>query len=109
MRSVLIDAPRQISVGSRPEPTLPGPNGAIVEVTASAICGSDLHFYEGDYPLVEPVALGHEAVGTVVETGPEVHTLQVGGPVLVSSVAGCGACIGCATADPITCLSGPAN
>jgi 2-desacetyl-2-hydroxyethyl bacteriochlorophyllide A dehydrogenase len=107
MRSVLIDAPGHITVGSRPEPTLPGANGAIVEVTASAICGSDLHFYEGDYPLVEPVALGHEAVGTVVETGPEVRTLKVGDSVLVSSVTGCGACIGCATADPITCLSGP--
>ena len=107
MRTVRIDAPGQIRVDTVPDPTLPGPDGAIVEVAAAAICGSDLHFYEGDYPLGEPVALGHEAVGTVVEIGPEVHSVKVGDSVLVSSVAGCGKCVGCATGDPITCLSGP--
>lgn len=107
MRSVLIDAPGHIYVGSRPDPVLLGPNAAIIEVTKTAICGSDLHFYEGDYPLFEPVALGHEAVGTVVEIGPDVRTVHIGDSVLVSSVTGCGACDGCATADPITCLSGP--
>ena len=56
MRTVRLDAPGQIRVDTVPDPTLPGPDGAIVEVTAAAICGSDLHFYEGDYPLPEPVA-----------------------------------------------------
>ena len=107
MRSVLIDVPGHVSVGDRPEPTLPGSGGAIVQVTASAICGSDLHFYEGDYPMFEPVALGHEAVGTVVEIGSDVGSVRVGDSVLVSSVTGCGTCVGCATLDPITCLSGP--
>ncbi|OBF25380.1 zinc-binding dehydrogenase [Mycobacterium sp. ACS4331] len=107
MRTVVIDAPGQIRVDTRPDPGLPGPNGAVVQVTAAAICGSDLHFYEGDYPLIEPVALGHEAIGTVVDKGPDVHTVEVGDLVLVSSVAGCGQCVGCATQDPITCLSGP--
>ncbi|MBI3214276.1 MAG: alcohol dehydrogenase catalytic domain-containing protein [Mycobacterium sp.] len=107
MRTVVIDAPGQIRVDHRPDPVLPGPDGAIIAVTATAICGSDLHFYEGDYPLIEPVALGHEAVGTVVEIGPDVHGVAVGDEVLVSSVAGCGSCVGCTTLDPITCLSGP--
>ena len=107
MRTVVIDSPGQIRVDTRPDPSLPGPDGAIIAVTSTAICGSDLHFYEGDYPLFEPVALGHEAVGTVVEIGPDVRTVDVGDLVLVSSVAGCGTCIGCATHDPIQCLSGP--
>lgn len=107
MRTVLIDTPGTVRVDSRPDPGLPGPDGAVVQVTATAICGSDLHFYEGDYPLAEPVALGHEAVGIVVEAGPEVRTVRVGDRVLVSSVAGCGACAGCATLDPVTCVSGP--
>jgi 2-desacetyl-2-hydroxyethyl bacteriochlorophyllide A dehydrogenase len=107
MRTVVIDAPGEVRVDTRPDPSLPGPGGAIIAVTTTAICGSDLHFYEGDYPLFEPVALGHEAVGTVVEIGPDVRTVTVGDLVLVSSVAGCGACIGCATGDPIQCLSGP--
>jgi 2-desacetyl-2-hydroxyethyl bacteriochlorophyllide A dehydrogenase len=106
MRTVLIDAPGHVYVDSGPDPTLPGPDGAIVQVTATAICGSDLHFYEGDYPLVAPVPLGHEAVGTVVEVGPDARTVKVGDSVLVSSVAGCGHCVGCATRDPVTCMDG---
>lgn len=67
MRSVVIDAPGSVRVDTRPDPGLPGADGAVVQVTATAICGSDLHFYEGDYPIAEPVALGHEAIGIVVE------------------------------------------
>lgn len=107
MRAVLIDTPGSVRVDNWPDPVLPGPTGAVVQVTAAAICGSDLHFYEGDYPLFQPVSLGHEAIGTVVEIGSEVHTVKVGDHVLVSSVAGCGACAGCATKDPILCASGP--
>ncbi|MEZ0364520.1 alcohol dehydrogenase catalytic domain-containing protein [Mycobacterium sp. pUA109] len=107
MRAVVIDGPASIRVEGRPDPVLPGPDAAIVAVTAAAICGSDLHFYDGEYPLAEPVALGHEAVGTVVEVGAAVRTVAVGDQVLVSSVAGCGACPGCATRDPVMCFSGP--
>ena len=107
MRAVVIDAPGSVRVDTRPDPVLPGPDGAVVQVTAAAICGSDLHFYEGDYPIFDPVSLGHEAIGTVVEAGPDVHTVKVGDLVLISSVAGCGTCAGCATKDPILCASGP--
>jgi 2-desacetyl-2-hydroxyethyl bacteriochlorophyllide A dehydrogenase len=107
LRTVLIDQPGSVHVAAVPDPVLPGANGAIVQITTAAICGSDLHFYEGDYPLATPVSLGHEAVGTVVEIGPDVRTVKVGDSVLVSSVAGCGHCVGCDTRDPIACLSGP--
>ncbi len=106
MRTVVLDGPRNIEVDTRPDPALPGPDGAIVSVTAAGICGSDLHFYEGDYPLAAPMTLGHEAVGTVVEVGPDVRTIKVGDQVMVSSVTGCGACPGCATRDPVMCFSG---
>lgn len=107
MRTVVIDGPGSIRVDTRPDPALPGPDAVIVAVTAAGICGSDLHFYQGEYPLVEPVALGHEAIGTVVEAGPEVGTVRAGDVVMVSSVAGCGRCAGCATRDPAMCFSGP--
>lgn len=107
MRSVVIDSPGSVRVDTRPDPVLPGADGAVVAVTAAAICGSDLHFYEGDYPLVDAVPLGHEAIGTVVEVGPDVHSVRAGDRVMVSSVAGCGHCGGCATRDPIRCHSGP--
>lgn len=106
MRTVVVDGPRSIRVDTRPDPALPGPDGAIVEVTAAGICGSDLHFYEADFPMPDPIALGHEAVGTVVETGPDVRTVKAGDHVMVSSVTGCGACPGCATRDPVMCHSG---
>jgi 2-desacetyl-2-hydroxyethyl bacteriochlorophyllide A dehydrogenase len=95
-----------IQVETRPDPVLSGPDGAIVQVEVSAICGSDLHFYDGDLPFY-PVAVGHEVVGTVVEVGPDVRLVSVGDRVLVASVTGCGNCIGCATGDPVTCLTGP--
>ncbi|WP_420108438.1 alcohol dehydrogenase catalytic domain-containing protein [Mycolicibacter arupensis] len=107
MRSVVIEGPGSIRVDTRPDPQLPGADGAVVEVTATAICGSDLHFYEGDYPIFDPVALGHEAIGTVVEVGSDVRSVRVGDRVMVSSVAGCGQCAGCGTLDPIRCHSGP--
>jgi threonine dehydrogenase-like Zn-dependent dehydrogenase len=106
MRSVLITGPGLVAVESVPDPVLTRPDGAVVRVTATAICGSDLHFYDGDLPMY-PVAVGHEVVGTVVEVGSEVRRFAVGDRVLVASVTGCGDCLGCAAGDPVTCLSGP--
>lgn len=105
MRTVVIEAPGSVTVEDRPDPTLPGPDGAIVAVEATAICGSDLHFYDGDLPLF-PVAVGHEAIGRVVEVGPDVRRFAVGDRVLVASVAGCGACDRCALGDSVTCVQG---
>jgi 2-desacetyl-2-hydroxyethyl bacteriochlorophyllide A dehydrogenase len=105
MRSVVVEAPGQVSVVETPDPGLPASTGAVIRVEASAICGSDLHFYDGDLPLY-PVAIGHEAIGTVVEVGSDVRGTTVGDRVLVASVAGCGACPGCATGDPVACLGG---
>ena len=106
MRTVMITGTGEVSVETVPDPVLPGPDGAIVQVTKSAICGSDMHFYDGDLPFF-PVAVGHECIGTVVETGADVTRFSVGDRVLVASVAGCGGCDGCATGDPVTCRSGP--
>ena len=106
MRTVVVEGPGQVTVQDVADPELPGPDGAVVQVSASAICGSDMHFYDGDLPVF-PVAVGHEVVGTVVEAGPEVRGVAVGDRVLVASVAGCGRCAGCATGDPVTCVQGP--
>jgi len=107
VRHVVIDGAGQVRVEEAPEPSPPGPGGAVVSVDATAICGSDLHFYDGDLDLGMAIPVGHEFLGTVLEVGPDVRRFQVGDRVLTASVAGCGACDGCATGDPVRCVDGP--
>ena len=106
MRNVVITGPGAVEVREAPDPVLPGPDGAVVAVESAAICGSDLHFYDGDLPVGDGLAVGHEFIGTVVEIGDEVSTVAVGDRVLAASVTGCGRCEGCATGNPVTCLRG---
>jgi len=107
MRQVFIDGPGRVRVIDAPEPVPPGRDGAVVAVEASAICGSDLHFFEGDLPSGEGFPIGHEFIGSVVAIGPDVRNFKVGDRVLTASVTGCGHCDGCATGDPVTCIHGP--
>lgn len=107
MRQVVIEGAGHVRVDEAPDPSLPDQRGAVVEVDATAICGSDLHFYDGDLPSEGGVAVGHEFLGTIVELGSEVSNFRIGQRVLTASVAGCGRCIGCATGDPVTCDDGP--
>ena len=68
-----------------PDPVLPGPEGVIVTVERTAICGSDLHLYH-DAPTGVGIRLGHEVIGTVAEAGPHVHSLKAGDRVCRSRV-----------------------
>ncbi len=106
MRAAVITGAHSVQVDDVPDAVLPGPGGAVVIVQKSSICGSDLHFYDGDMGVGDGLRIGHEAVGTVAEVGAEVRDIKVGDRVLVSSVAGCGACVGCALGDPILCRNG---
>ncbi|HVM10630.1 MAG TPA: zinc-binding dehydrogenase [Acidimicrobiales bacterium] len=105
MRAVVLQGERSVSVEEVPDPTLPGPDGAIVTIDRTAICGSDLHLYHGSMGGAG-VRLGHEFVGTISEVGPEVRTLAVGDRVLVSGVIGCGHCLACLSRDPVVCTGG---
>jgi len=79
-----------------PEPTIQDPNDAIVHVTTSAICGTDLHFLRGSMGgMKEGTILGHEAVGIVTEVGRNVRNLRPGDRVVIPSTIGCGACAYC--------------
>src|SRR5262249_43071270 len=79
-----------------PDPTIEQPTDAIVHIDSATICGTDLHILKGDVPEVAPgTILGHEAVGTVVEIGAGVTTLQPGDRVLVSCITSCGRCRFC--------------
>src|SRR5437016_5418782 len=79
-----------------PDPVIREPTDAIVRISSSTICGTDLHILKGDVPEVTPgTILGHEAVGTIVEKGSGVTTLEVGDRVLVSCITSCGRCSFC--------------
>jgi len=105
MRATVLEGPRDIRVEDVPDPVLPGPEGVIVTVERTAICGSDLHLYH-DAPTGVGIRLGHEVIGTVAESGPHVRSLRPGDRVLVSGVIGCGVCRPCLAGQPNVCRAG---
>src|SRR5881227_149494 len=79
-----------------PDPKILNPHDAILKITTTAICGSDLHLYDGYIPTMEPGdVLGHEFMGEVVETGPELKKLKRGDRVVVPFTVACGQCYYC--------------
>lgn len=83
----------------------PAEGEVLVEIAASGLCGSDLHVMNGSRTLTPfPVVLGHEAAGTVVETGPGVTRVKAGDPVVLSIVPHCGECTYCLRGRPNYCL-----
>jgi alcohol dehydrogenase len=99
--------PGQRSWDEVPDPLIVLPTDAVVRIDSTTICGTDLHILKGDVPEVRPgTVLGHEAVGTVVETGSAVTTLQKGDRVLVSCITACGRCRFCREAHYGLCTGG---
>jgi threonine dehydrogenase-like Zn-dependent dehydrogenase len=96
MKAVCWYGPGKLKVERVPDPEILTPTDAIVEVSAAAVCGSDLHLYDGWIPSVmKGDILGHEVVGTVVEVGKEVRNLHVGERVVVPFPISCGHCWYC--------------
>ncbi|HEU4451118.1 MAG TPA: zinc-dependent alcohol dehydrogenase family protein [Gaiellaceae bacterium] len=96
MKALTYGGPGQRTWETVSDPTIHEPTDVVVEIGSSTICGTDLHILKGDVPAVEPGrVLGHEAVGTVVETGAAVTTVAEGDRVLVSCITACGRCRFC--------------
>ncbi len=96
MKAVVFHGIGDIRLDDVPEPRIVKPNDAIVQITTSAICGTDLHFIRGTLPGVRPgTVLGHEAVGFVVEVGRDVRNLRLGDRVVIPSTIACGVCVYC--------------
>ena len=88
--------PKRVRVSQKPMPEIQHPQDAIVRVTRSCICGSDLHLYNGNVPDTRVgMTFGHEFTGVVEEIGPEVTKLKVGDQVLVPFNIACGQCVFC--------------
>jgi len=96
MKGFVFHGPGRSSWEDVPDPVVKEPTDAVVRVEAVTICGTDLHILRGDVPEVPPgTVLGHEAVGEIVETGPDVRTVRPGDRVLVSCISSCGRCPSC--------------
>ena len=85
-----------VRVENVPEPKIINPRDAVVKITSSAICGSDLHLYDGFIPTMKKGdILGHEFMGEVVEVGREVRNLKAGDRVVTPFTISCGRCFFC--------------
>ena len=96
MKAVTWQGTHKIEVRNVPDPAILNPRDAIVQVTSTAICGSDLHFYNGRVMGFEKGdVVGHEFMGQIVEVGPAVTRVRVGDRVVVPFPIACGACAPC--------------
>ncbi|MGG6242013.1 zinc-dependent alcohol dehydrogenase [Nodosilinea sp. AN01ver1] len=96
MKAVCWHGSQDVRVDTVPDPKILNPHDAILKVTSTAICGSDLHLYDGYIPTMQSGdILGHEFMGEVVETGPEVTNLKKGDRVVVPFTISCGNCFFC--------------
>ena len=96
MKAVVWHGIGDIRLDDVPEPKIKEPTDAIVRLTASAICGTDLHFIRGTFSgMVPGTILGHEGVGVVEEVGKDVRNLNVGDRVVIPSTIACGVCSYC--------------
>ncbi|TDD72170.1 zinc-dependent alcohol dehydrogenase [Actinomadura rubrisoli] len=96
MKAVVWQDVGKIALEEVPDPGIRDPQDAIVRITSSAICGTDLHFVRGTMPgMRRGTILGHEAVGVVEEAGPGVRNFVAGDRVVIPSTIGCGRCVYC--------------
>lgn len=94
MKALVFHGPNQITIESMPIPK-PGPGEAVIRVTLTTICGTDLHILKGEYPVKPGLIIGHEPVGVIHEIGIGITGYRVGDRVLVGAITPCGQCNFC--------------
>jgi alcohol dehydrogenase len=96
MKALVYLGPAKKALEERPKPEITAPSDAIVKITKTTICGTDLHILKGDVPSCQPGRiLGHEGVGIVDSAGPAVTAFKPGDRVLISCISACGRCVYC--------------
>ena len=102
MNAAVFQGPGRITLDRKPIPTA-GPGEAIVKVSMTTICGTDVHILKGEYPVEPGLTIGHEPVGTIAELGPGVTGYQIGQRVLAGAVSPCGQCHSCLDGHAAQC------
>ena len=96
MKALCWHGANDVRVDNVPDPTIINPRDAIVKITSTAICGSDLHLYDGFIPTMQSGdIMGHEFMGEVVELGSEVKNLKKGDRIVIPFTISCGSCFFC--------------
>ena len=107
MMALVYGGPGKRAWQSMPRPVVREPGDAVVRITTSTICGTDLHIMKGDVPTVTPGrVLGHEGIGIIDAVGAQVSTFAVGDKVLISCISACGKCDSCRKGMYSHCHSG---
>nr|BFE58139.1 glutathione-independent formaldehyde dehydrogenase [Dactylosporangium thailandense] len=104
MKAVVYRGPRQVELADVPDPSIQAPTDAIVRITTTNICGSDLHMYEGRTSVERGKILGHENMGVVEAVGPAVTRVKTGDRVSVPFNIACGTCRNCDSGWTSFCL-----
>jgi threonine dehydrogenase-like Zn-dependent dehydrogenase len=105
LKAVVFEGVEKLAVRDIADPRIEDPKDAVVRVQASAICGSDLHFYKGKAPLSEGDGIGHEGMGVVESVGPEVRRFKPGDRVVMAFDIACGDCWYCKRGQTSLCSS----
>ena len=96
MKALVYLGPTKKNLEERPKPEITAPTDAIVKISRTTICGTDLHILKGDVPTCQPGRiLGHEGVGVIDQVGPAVAAFKAGDRVLISCISACGKCVYC--------------
>ncbi len=106
MQAVVLQPGHQLALQEVPKPELDGPGQMLVKVTTAAICGSDLHIKYGEIPISPGTVIGHEFVGVVEQTAPDVKRFKPGDRVDVAAGIWCGCCPSCLRGETQTCQMG---
>src|SRR5258708_21937340 len=110
MKALVYHGPGKMALEDRPMPKITAATDAIVKITKTTICGTDLHILKGDVATCQPGRiLGHEGVGIVDKIGPGVTAFSPGDKVLISCISACGKCFYCRQQMYSHCTSGGLN
>src|SRR5438477_1089654 len=103
MKALVFHRPKHVEVNDVEDPKIEHPRDIILRVTSTAICGSDLHIYNGFFPQLKDFVLGHEFMGVVEEKGSAIQNLNKGDRVVVPFPIACGTCFFCQHGLPPHC------
>jgi threonine dehydrogenase-like Zn-dependent dehydrogenase len=104
MRAVTFQGPGEVRIEERPAPQLLAPDDAVIRIDATGVCGSDLHIYHGRLKIEPGFTIGHEYVGTVLDTGDAVTRVQVGDRIAGCFQTACGICFHCMRGEYHRCV-----